>query len=138
MQQFLSVSELRSALSPSLGVGVMRVEEAVWGSMVGSWALQQRARHLATSTNSSRICSSEVGVKRRTCRATTASAAIGLSPNASSTASRASLASPMAAAKRTIEYCLSASQTRWHDRKIGVILQVPETGSPWVISARIV
>ena len=55
MQQFLSVSELRSALLPSLGMGVLRVEEAVWRSMVGSWALQQRARHLATQTIQTRV-----------------------------------------------------------------------------------
>lgn len=55
MQQFLSVSELRSALLPSLGLGVLRVEEAVWRSMVGSWAQQQRARHLATQTIQTRV-----------------------------------------------------------------------------------
>lgn len=55
MQHFLTSSELRSALLSAAGVGVMRVEEAVWQSMVGSWAQQQRARSLAATTIDTRV-----------------------------------------------------------------------------------
>jgi site-specific recombinase XerD len=50
MQHFLGVDELRRALGPGAGVGLLRPEEAVFASMVGSWGQQQRSRGLAEDT----------------------------------------------------------------------------------------
>lgn len=50
MQHFLEVSQLREALGPEAGLGVLRPEEAVFRSMLGGWSNQQRSRGLVETT----------------------------------------------------------------------------------------
>lgn len=50
MQHFLGVEELRRALGTEAGVDLLRPEESVFHSMLGSWGQQQRSRGLAEDT----------------------------------------------------------------------------------------
>lgn len=55
MQQFLGLAELRLALAGDDSVNVLRREDAVFRSMLGSWSMQQLSRGLAASTVDGRV-----------------------------------------------------------------------------------
>ncbi len=55
MQHFLGVSQLRRTFGSDDGVDLLRPEEAVYQSMLGSWGQQQRSRSLASDTIESRV-----------------------------------------------------------------------------------